>query len=186
MSERKPTEAADPARGEPFLQRWSKRKAQARTGVDEQDVEPVQAVSTVPPGVPDVEQVPPEPVVLPDLDSLGEDSDYSAFLAPGVDENLRRLALRKLFRSPKFNVCDGLDDYCEDFTQFEALGDLVTADMKHHLERAARAAAKVLEDATQDEHVAAVSAKPAAAAASPAAATAAGEKGEHDEPDPPA
>jgi hypothetical protein len=75
---------------------------------------------------------------LPDLDQLDQDSDYSAFLAPGVDAELRRRALRKLFCSPKFNTFDGLDTYRDDFTSFPALGDVVTADMRHHLERLAK------------------------------------------------
>jgi hypothetical protein len=83
--------------------------------------------------------VAPAPIELPDLDSLGPDSDYSAFLAPDVDSSLRRAALRKLFRSPKFNVCDGLDDYCEDFSKFAPMPvGMLTADMRHHAERAAK------------------------------------------------
>ena len=84
----------------------------------------------------------PAATVLPDIESLGPDSDYSAFLGPDVDASLRRAALRKLFHSPKFNVLDGLDDYCDDFTQFAPLAGIVTADMRHHLERAARELAR--------------------------------------------
>ncbi|MCP4992832.1 MAG: hypothetical protein GY934_03455, partial [Gammaproteobacteria bacterium] len=32
-----------------------------------------------------------------------------------------------------FNVCDGLDDYAEDFNGFEKLGDIITSDMLHQL-----------------------------------------------------
>ena len=71
---------------------------------------------------------------MPPLDSLGEDSDYSDFLSPGVSEALRRRALRKLFSSAVFNIPDGLDDYDDDFTSFAALGDIVTSDMKHQAE----------------------------------------------------
>ena len=71
---------------------------------------------------------------MPPLDSLDENSDYSGFLSPGVSEGLRRRALRKLFMSAVFNVRDGLDDYDEDFTSFEALGDMVTSDMRHQAE----------------------------------------------------
>ena len=78
---------------------------------------------------------------MPPIDSLDENSDYSGFLSPGVSEGLRRRALRKLFMSAVFNVRDGLDDYDEDFTNFEALGDIVTSDMRHQAEaeRARRA-----------------------------------------------
>jgi len=141
MSERNPphTPAADAE--EPFIGRWSRLKAQAR----ERD-----ACATVPADAPAGGSPPattaadaaagegPPPLQLPDIDQLGEDSDYSAFLAPGVDAELRRRALRKLFRSPKFNVFDGLDTYRDDFTSFPALGSVVTADMHHQLERAVR------------------------------------------------
>ena len=45
-------------------------------------------------------------------------------IAMSVSDELRRSALRKLFGLPRFNFCDGLDDYAEDFTRFEPLGDL--------------------------------------------------------------
>ena len=78
------------------------------------------------------------PVELPDIDLLDEDSDYSAFLAPGADADLRRRALRKLFSSPKFNAFDGLDTYRDDFTTFPPLADIITVDMKFEAERLAR------------------------------------------------
>ena len=77
---------------------------------------------------------------MPPLESLDENSDYSGFLSPGVTEGLRRRALRKLFMSAVFNVRDGLDDYDEDFTNFEALGDIVTSDMRHQAEAEAERA----------------------------------------------
>ena len=84
---------------------------------------------------------------MPSLDSLGEDSDYSGFLSPGVSEALRRRALRKLFTSAVFNVPDGLDDYDDDFTSFQALGDIVTSDMKHRAEMEAERAKQARADA---------------------------------------
>ena len=72
---------------------------------------------------------------MPPVESLGDDDDYSAFLNPGVSEGLRAKALQRLFRSAKFNVTDGLDDYAEDYTQFAPLGDILTADMKYHMKR---------------------------------------------------
>jgi hypothetical protein len=80
---------------------------------------------------------------MPPLESLDGNSDYSPFLSPRVSAELRRLALRKLFRSPGFNITDGLDDYDEDFTQFATLGDIVTHDMRWMRElEAERAKAK--------------------------------------------
>ena len=41
---------------------------------------------------------------------------------------------------------DGLDTYRDDYTQFPALGSIVTADMRHHVERLARKVADALLD----------------------------------------
>ena len=49
--------------------------------------------------------------------------------------------------SAVFNVRDGLDDYDEDFTSFEALGDIVTSDMKHQAEMEAERARQARADA---------------------------------------
>lgn len=136
---------------ETFLQRWSREKSRARTeaGTDGSGTA-VQPDAQAEPGAAS-DAGPVEPVELPSIDDLGPDSDYSAFMAPEVDSGLRRLALRKLFQSPKFNVLDGLDDYCDDFTQFPPLGAIVTADMRHQLERAAKAAMERLERATEPD-----------------------------------
>ncbi|MEZ5726977.1 MAG: DUF3306 domain-containing protein [Burkholderiaceae bacterium] len=70
---------------------------------------------------------------LPPLESLDANSDYAQFMQPGVSDEIQRLALRRLFRLPGLVVRDGLDDYDEDFTEFEPLGDIVTADMRHRM-----------------------------------------------------
>lgn len=85
---------------------------------------------------------------MPDIDSLKFDSVFSDFMSPGVSEKLRKLALRKLFHSEVFNIRDGLDEYDDDFTQFEKLGDIVTSDMHHQMEMEARRRAEQL---LQDE-----------------------------------
>ena len=179
MSERDAPDTAAGAAGEPLLSRWSRLKAGARarnvpsaptrTEGPAHDASPA-AVPTVPDaGDPAVAApVPAPPVELPDIDQLGEDSDFSAFLTPGVDAELRKRALRKLFHSPKFNVFDGLDTYRDDFTSFPALGDVVTADMQYHLERAAKELAARVEAAVGNEQPAA---EPAAAIAHETPAT---------------
>ena len=147
---------------EPFISRWSRLKARAREQAaplaDAGAAPPqAQAAEDTPPQAASQQSAPPQtappqtaptqtapPPDLPDIDLLGEDSDYSAFLAEGVDATLRRKALRKLFHSPKFNVLDGLDDYMGDYTQFEPLGSIVTADMRYQIERAARLAEQAL------------------------------------------
>ena len=75
---------------------------------------------------------------MPPIDSLTPDSDYKGFLSPGVSEDLRRLALRKLFHGPEFNVMDGLDDYDGDYTSFAKLGDIITSEMRYRMEIEAR------------------------------------------------
>jgi hypothetical protein len=158
---------------ESFVERWSRLKTQAREGAapDASPSVPAAEASSAADAAPGT----PPVVELPDLAQLGQDSDYSAFLTPGVDATLRRRALRQLFSSPKFNVCDGLDTYRDDFRNFEPLGDIVTADMRHHIERLARDAAKAL-----DAQEGAAPTAPAATVA-PTPAVPAG-----DEPQPPA
>ena len=149
MSKAPPKEASDTGapevdtlEHEAFLTRWSRRKALSREGVElpEPDDEPDNDSESLPAdgaGRNEVErQDPAEPAAAPELppiESLGEESDYSAFLASDVPADLRRKALRKLFQSPKFNVRDGLDDYDLDYTSPEPLGDIVTAEMRHRL-----------------------------------------------------
>jgi hypothetical protein len=151
--------AAEGTGDEPFLARWSRLKAQARhpepgpapeSGERENDEPPAVPAAPAAVGAASPEGA-PAPVQLPDLEQLHEDSDYSAFLTPGVDVELRKRALRKLFHSPKFNVFDGLDTYRGDFTSFPALGSIVTADMRYHLERAARALAERAADAMSSD-----------------------------------
>ena len=83
---------------------------------------------------------------MPPLESLGAGSDYRPFMAPGISAGLRNQALRRLFSQPHFNTLDGLDDYAGDYTTFEPLGAIVTADMKQHLRRQAQAGLKRLLD----------------------------------------
>jgi hypothetical protein len=72
---------------------------------------------------------------MPSVDSLDEQSDYSAFMSPKVSDRLRALALRKLFHLPAYNITDGLNDYDEDYTSFAGLGNIVTHEMKRMLKR---------------------------------------------------
>ena len=131
-----PSAALEQPRDEDFLERWSRRKAQAREQSlpPESDTE-ANAQPLVPEAAP--EAPPLTDADMPPIDSLTAESDISGFLSPGVSEKLRRMALRKVFSLPLYNVRDGLDDYDDDFTVFEPLGDTVTADMRHRREREA-------------------------------------------------
>ena len=120
------------------LARWSRRKVEARQGVLETEELPPQAEAQ--PAAEALAELPAEVEVvltdadMPPLESLNEDSDFSGFMSAGVSDELRNLALRKLFSAATFNVRDGLDEYDEDYTSFEKLGDIVTCDMKHQIE----------------------------------------------------
>jgi len=101
------------------LARWSERKHAARRGeaVDE-PVAPTPPVDAVPAGQP-TSMAPTEEAetpVLPSIDELDFQSDYTAFLRENVPEALRRAALRKLWLSdPVLANLDGLNDYDENY-----------------------------------------------------------------------
>jgi hypothetical protein len=117
-----------------FLSRWSRRKAQQRTGgvpaeppippvtVPLPRVEPLpeaDAGAMLPAGT--AAAVPPVPTTaatlptLADVAGLSHDADFSRFVMPGVDETVKRAAMKKLFSDPHFNVMDGLDTYVDDY-----------------------------------------------------------------------
>ena len=125
---------AEPARpGESFLARFNRLKTEARqqapapyAGPDSHPALDAGAAAdrpAAPTALTDAD--------MPPLASLGFDSDFSGFLSPEVSDAVRKQALRKLFPSIELNQLDGLDEYAEDFTVFEPLGDLITADMRH-------------------------------------------------------
>jgi hypothetical protein len=122
---------------ESALSRWSRRKHEA--DLLEQAEEVVEIDATSADEIASLEaEVDAKPVLtdadMPDIETLNDDSDFSGFMSEGVSDELRNLALRKLFKAPVFNIRDGLDEYDEDYTYFEKLGDIVTCDMKHHIE----------------------------------------------------
>jgi hypothetical protein len=124
--------------GEGVLSRWSRRKAEARERtLADNDLAEAEEQADLTVADENLEPV-EEPVLtdddMPPIESLTEDSDYSMFMSRGVSDQLRNLALRKMFHVPGFNLRDGLDEYDEDYTFFEPLGDIVTSDMKHQLE----------------------------------------------------
>ena len=124
---------------ESVLRRWSRRKQEVaqEASVAEQEV-PLDSEASLGTAAPIETETESRPALtdadMPPIESLHEDSDYSGFMSEGVSDELRNLALRKLFKAPVFNIRDGLDEYDEDYTYFEKLGDIVTCDMKHHIE----------------------------------------------------
>ena len=103
-----------------FFSRWSKRKAQ----------EP--AAPPVTTNVPAAEPAPDlPPPTLEEVAALGHDADFSRFVKPGVDETVRRSAMKKLFTDPHFNVMDGLDIYIDDYNKFEPIPAAMLAMLAH-------------------------------------------------------
>jgi hypothetical protein len=131
---------------EDFVTRWSRRKHEAQQATASQTSLPESSASD------ETVVTPLTDADMPPLDSLTEDSDYSGFLSPKVSEALRKQALRKLFQSPVFNIRDGLDDYDDDFTSFAKLGDILTADMHHQIEREAQRLQQQLQTTLSEEH----------------------------------
>ena len=118
---------------EGFLQRWSRRKAEART--EPKTPEPAEDAA------PEREQVPraadpQDPAgssgvraaddadgavdreALPDIDTLTYESDFTPFMRKGVPAELRKRALQRLWRSnPTLANLDGLVEYGDDYTK---------------------------------------------------------------------
>jgi hypothetical protein len=83
---------------EAFLSRWSRLKREV----------PVEKTEE------------PAPV-LPPVESLTPESEFSGFMHPKVKEELRRLALKKLFSDPHFNLPDPFEAYSGDWTGGEPI-----------------------------------------------------------------
>ena len=90
---------------EPFLARWSRLKREAPA--EKKDDSPAPAV--------------------PPIDKLTPDSDFAAFMNPKVKDELRRLALKKLFGDPHFNVPDPFEPYSRDWTVAEPIPEEMLA-----------------------------------------------------------
>lgn len=109
--------------GETFLTRWSRRKlasaAERNPAAETQPAGPAAPPAAVtPPNVPPSGATP-----LPPVESLTPDSDFAPFLREGVEEQLKRRALKTLFQDPRFNVMDGMDVYIDDFSKPDPLPD---------------------------------------------------------------
>jgi hypothetical protein len=103
------------------LARWSQRKLEAAAQA---------APAAAPPAsTPAPTTAAPTPAELPPVESLTFDSDFAAFLRPEVDDQVKRAALKQLFRDPRFNIMDGLDTYIDDYTQADPIAQDVLADL---------------------------------------------------------
>ena len=100
---------------EAFLSRWSRLKQEQEKAAEQ-------------PEAPAQEQEPPE---LPPVESLTSESDFRDFMHPKVGDALRRVALKKLFSDPHFNVEDPFEAYSGDWTGGEPIPPEMLATLKH-------------------------------------------------------
>ena len=98
---------------EAFLARWSRRKQEQ--AAEAREPAPVAKEAEKP---------------LPPVESLTPDSDFSVFMRPKVKEELRRMALKKLFRDPHFNVADPFEPFSGDWTLGEPIPSEMLATLK--------------------------------------------------------
>ena len=95
---------------EAFLNRWSrlKKEDQQRPAATEEKPAPQ----------------------LPTIDKLTSESDFTGFMHPKVDDALRRVALKKLFTDPHFNIPDPYEPYSRDFTVGDPIPPELLATLK--------------------------------------------------------
>jgi hypothetical protein len=94
---------------EKFLSRWSRLKQEAAVP---EKIEP--------------ETESPAPV-LPPVENLTPESDFAGFMHPKVEDALRRVALKKLFSDPHFNVPDPYEPFSGDWTVAEPISEELLA-----------------------------------------------------------
>jgi hypothetical protein len=92
---------------EAFLSRWSRLKREApereKALEEKKDAE-----------------AQPTPA-LPPVETLTPESDFAGFMHPKVKEELRRMALKKLFSDPHFSTPDPFEPFSGDWTVGEPL-----------------------------------------------------------------
>ncbi|MDP2418112.1 MAG: DUF3306 domain-containing protein [Hydrogenophaga sp.] len=136
-----------------FFSRWSRRKAQVRTGQPLPEppapVRPVPLTPAVDPVVasaapqtpsqtplqpteakPDqpAPEIPPA-LTLDDVARLTREADFSPFVGRQVPAEVRNAAMKKLFTDPHYNVMDGLDIYIDDYSKPSPLSAAMMAKM---------------------------------------------------------
>jgi hypothetical protein len=97
---------------ETFLGRWSRLKREERS---EEKKLPEKAETEAPP--------------LPPAEELTPESDFTGFMHPKVEDALRRVALKKLFSDPHFNVADPFEPFSGDWTGGEPISEELLAQL---------------------------------------------------------
>jgi hypothetical protein len=119
---------------EGFLRRWARRKTEVQEGrvvAPAPEPELQLAEPAVPAQAPVQAPAMPALPTMEDVAALGADSDFSSFVARGVDQVVRRSALKKLFADPHFNVMDKLDVYIDDYTKPSPVSEAMLASLSH-------------------------------------------------------
>jgi hypothetical protein len=135
---------------EGFLRRWARRKSEVREGRDGGEAAPEALVAPAgsvtanadavivapaalqPPAPAQIDPPAARPLpTLEDVAALDANSDFSAFVARGVDQAVRRSALKKLFADPHFNAMDRLDVYIDDYTKPSPVSEAMLASLEH-------------------------------------------------------
>ncbi|OGA29227.1 MAG: hypothetical protein A3F77_14185 [Betaproteobacteria bacterium RIFCSPLOWO2_12_FULL_67_28] len=114
---------------ERFLQRWSRRKVEAREAppAAAEVPEPAAALPAADAGA---------PLPLPCVEQLTPESDFRPFMDARVEPATRRAALKRLFADAHFNVPDSFEAYAEDYTG----GETIPEEMLKTLNQARRIA----------------------------------------------
>lgn len=113
-----------------FFNRWSRSKA-ASTADSAPPIPATPPASSSGTARAEAEGLPPPLPTLEDVERLTKESDYSAFIADGVDETVKRSAMKKLFTNPHFNIMDGLDIYIGDYSQPDPIPAAMLAALTH-------------------------------------------------------
>ena len=100
---------------ERFLQRWSRRKTEAR------EAPPAAAAVPEPPPLAQPVGEAGRPAPLPRVEELTPESDFKPFMDARVEPATRRAALKRLFSDAHFNVPDPFEAYSEDYTGGETI-----------------------------------------------------------------
>ena len=95
---------------EAFLERWSRLKKEERRAPPATEEKPAPA--------------------LPPVEKLTAESDFTGFMHPKVEHALRRVALKKLFSDPHFNIPDPFEPYSGNFNVEDPISPELLATLK--------------------------------------------------------
>jgi hypothetical protein len=122
---------------EGFFQRWSRLKTDTAAPVPAPDELPAQPLAepagTVPVAHDAADGSGPQArqLTIDDVARLDAEADYSPFVARGVDQSVRRSALKKMFSDPHVNTGDGLDLYMDDYNKPDPVPAAMLAALQH-------------------------------------------------------